>query len=170
MHMRQFIFAHDCHGWIKFWRPFWSDLETYMVVLGNFLRWQKVYAHIQDLCRVNFQQYLIHSFDPDHFLVLACIAYDIVVLWESTYLSSTSSPAANMHSQMCRPYYQHQGWTILMMSYSLLIQLWYGYLLNMICFMACLIWYNYNTIWQKMYRNCISTALGLTLSHQQGGK
>ena len=109
-------------------RPFWSDLEAYMVVLGNFLRWQKVYAHIQDLCRVNFQQYLIHSFDPDHFLVLACIAYDIVVLWESTYLSSTSSPAANMHSQMCGPYYRIKGELSWWCSYSLPIQLQYNYI------------------------------------------
>ena len=116
MHMRQFIFAHNCHGWIKFWRLFWSDLEAYMMVLGNnVLRWWKVCGHILCLYTVNFQQYLIHSFYPNHFLVLACIACDIVVIWESTYLSSISSPAANMHSRMCGPYYQHQGWTILMM-------------------------------------------------------
>ena len=100
--------------YICLWLPWVNQiLETilvrYMMVLGNFLRWQKVYAHILGLCRVNFQFY------PDHFLVLACIAYNIVVLWESTYLSSISSPAANIHFQMCGPYYQHQGWTILMM-------------------------------------------------------
>jgi hypothetical protein len=115
MHMRQFIFAHDYHGWIKFWRLFWSDLEAYMRVLCNVLRWWKVCAHILCLCMVNFQQHLIHSFYPDHFLVLACIACDIVVIWKSTYLSSISSPAANMLSLMCGSYYQCQGWTILVM-------------------------------------------------------
>jgi len=126
-----------------------------MMVLGNFLRWQKVYAHILGLCRVNFQFY------PDHFLVLACIAYNIVVLWESTYLSSISSPAANIHFQMCGPYYQHQGWTILMMFIltTNTIMIWLYYLMNTMHFMACLIWYGYNTIWQKMYHNCIWTAL-----------
>ena len=158
MHMRQFISAHDHHGWIKFWRLFWSDLEACMMVLCNFLRRWKVCAHIRCLCTV---KYLIHSFYPNHFLVLASIACDIVVIWESTYLSRISSPAANMHSWMCGPYYQHQGWTILMMFVltANTITIWLYYLMNTIHFIACSIWYDYNTIWQKMYHNCIWTAL-----------
>ena len=80
-----------------------------MMALGNVLKGWKVCAHILCLCMVNFQKYLIHHFYPDHFLVLACIACDIVVIWESTYLSSISYPAANMHLWMYGPYYQHWG-------------------------------------------------------------
>ena len=39
------------------------------------------------------------------------------------------------------------------------LTLYFPYRKVSVCFMACSIWYNYNTISQKMYHNCIWTVL-----------
>ena len=140
MHMRQFIFTQ----WIKFWRLFWSDLEAYMMALGNVWEGGR-YVLISYVYGWSTFKYISFSVYPDHFLVLACITCDIVVIWKSTYLSSISNPAANMHLWMFGLYYQHWGWTTLMMSILTVntITLLNGY--NTLHGMHNMIWLQYNT-------------------------